>query len=50
MQPPRTNHCAAAGFQTLGSVPIRLHERLMGEAGLFTHPQIEILKVERALI
>ena len=45
-------HCLTAGDCLSGvmSVPIRLHERLMGEAGLFTHPQIEILKVERALI
>ena len=37
MQPARQDHCARAGFQTVVSVPIRLHERLMGEVDLFFH-------------
>ena len=49
MQPKRKDHCARAGFQTAVSVPIRLHERLMGEVDLFFHAQVELSDDERAL-
>ncbi len=48
MQPPRMFHCARAGFETIVSVPIRLHDRLMGELDLFYHAQIEISEAERS--
>ncbi|MDE2297418.1 MAG: type IV pili methyl-accepting chemotaxis transducer N-terminal domain-containing protein, partial [Burkholderiales bacterium] len=35
LQPARLLHCAQAGFETVVSVPVRLHERLMGEVDLF---------------
>ena len=50
MQPARKDHCASAGFQTVVSVPIRLHERLMGEVDLFFHAQVELSDDERALL
>ena len=50
MQPARMGHCAQAGFETVVSVPIRLHERLMGEVDLFFHAQIDISDAERALL
>ena len=50
MQPARMEHCANAGFETVISVPIRLHDRLMGEVDLFFHAQIEISDAERSLL
>ncbi len=49
MQPARMRHCAKAGFETVVSVPVRLHERLMGEVDLFFHAQIELSDAERLL-
>ena len=48
MQPQRMFHCTRAGFDTIVSVPIRLHDRLMGELDLFYHAQIEVSDAERA--
>ena len=48
MQPPRMLHCTRAGFETIVSVPIRLHDRLMGELDLFYHAQIEVSDAERS--
>ena len=48
MQPPRMFHCTRAGFETIVSVPIRLHDRLMGELDLFYHAQIEVPDAERS--
>jgi two-component system nitrate/nitrite sensor histidine kinase NarX len=48
MQPPRMFHCTRAGFETIVSVPIRLHDRLMGELDLFYHAQIEVSDAERS--
>ncbi len=50
MQPARMRHCAQAGFETVVSVPIRLHDRLMGEVDLFFHAQIDISPAERSLL
>jgi two-component system nitrate/nitrite sensor histidine kinase NarX len=50
MQPARMRHCAQAGFETVVSVPIRLHERLMGEVDLFFHAQLDISDAERSLL
>jgi two-component system nitrate/nitrite sensor histidine kinase NarX len=49
MQPARMRHCATAGFETVVSVPIRLHDRLMGEVDLFFHARIDISDPERSL-
>lgn len=49
MQPARMRHCAKAGFETVVSIPIRLHDRLMGEVDLFFHAQIDISDAERLL-
>ncbi len=48
--PPALPHCARAGFATLVSIPVRLHERLMGEVDLFFHAQIELTPAERSLL
>jgi len=43
-------HCLKAGFKTMVSIPIRLHERLMGEVDLFFHAQITLSDAERSLL
>jgi two-component system nitrate/nitrite sensor histidine kinase NarX len=50
MQPARMRHCAKAGFETVVSIPIRLHDRLMGEVDLFFHAQVEVAEPERSLL
>lgn len=50
MQPTRMHHCAQAGFETIVSVPVRLHDRLMGELDLFFHAQVEVSEAERSLL
>ena len=50
MQPTRMRHCAQAGFETVVSIPIRLHERLMGEIDLFYHARCDISDAERSLL
>ncbi|GAA4345788.1 type IV pili methyl-accepting chemotaxis transducer N-terminal domain-containing protein [Variovorax defluvii] len=50
MQAMRMQHCAQAGFETVVSVPIRLHERLMGEVDLFFHARVTISEAERSLL
>lgn len=48
--PARMPHCARAGFETIVSIPVRLHDRLMGEVDLFFHAQCEITGAERSLL
>nr|MBP6854096.1 type IV pili methyl-accepting chemotaxis transducer N-terminal domain-containing protein [Rhodoferax sp.] len=48
--PARMPHCARAGFETIVSIPIRLHERLMGEVDLFFHAQCDVTDAERSLL
>jgi len=50
MEPARMGHCARAGFETVVSVPIRLHDRLMGEVDLFFHAQVDLSEAERSLL
>jgi two-component system, NarL family, nitrate/nitrite sensor histidine kinase NarX len=45
-----TPYCANAGFATLVSIPVRLHDRLMGEVDLFYHAQITLSPAERSLL
>jgi two-component system nitrate/nitrite sensor histidine kinase NarX len=49
-RPGAMTHCANAGFETLVSVPIRLHERVMGEVDLFYHAQLALSEAERSLL
>lgn len=46
----RMKHCALAGFETIVSIPIRLHDRLMGEVDLFFHAQIDVSDSDRSLL
>ena len=46
----RLAHCARAGFETIISVPIRLHERMVGELNLFYRKSRELADDDRALL
>ncbi|MGE5118335.1 MAG: type IV pili methyl-accepting chemotaxis transducer N-terminal domain-containing protein [Betaproteobacteria bacterium] len=48
-QPFALPHCAVAGYATVALVPVRLHERLLGEIDLFFHAQVELSAAERSL-
>jgi len=50
MQPARMHHCSDAGFETIVSIPIALHDRLMGEVDLFFHNQLSLSAAERSLL
>jgi len=50
MAPMGMTHCAEAGFETLVSIPIRLHDRVMGEVDLFYHAQLAPSPAERSLL
>lgn len=43
-------HCAKAGFETMLTLPVRLHERLMGEIDLFFYARINPSPAERSLL
>jgi two-component system nitrate/nitrite sensor histidine kinase NarX len=43
-------HCARADFETVISLPIRLHERVMGELNLFYNAQVSPSQAERSLL
>lgn len=43
-------HCAQAGFKTIVTIPVRLHERLMGEVDLFFHAKVTPSAAERSLL
>jgi two-component system, NarL family, nitrate/nitrite sensor histidine kinase NarX len=43
-------HCARADFETVVSLPIRLHERTMGEVNLFYNAQVAPSQAERSLL
>ncbi len=47
---PRLGHCARAGYQTVIGVPIRLHERLVGELNLFYREPKQLSEDDRALL
>lgn len=44
------NHCAKAGFETLVTIPVRLHEHVMGEVDLFYHARTSPTPAERSLL
>jgi two-component system nitrate/nitrite sensor histidine kinase NarX len=48
--PSVLKHCAKAGFSTVVNVPIRLHERIMGEVDLFFNAQVAPSVAERSLL
>jgi two-component system nitrate/nitrite sensor histidine kinase NarX len=50
MPPRRMEHCGAAGFETVVSLPVRHHDRLMGEVDLFFHQQFSLSAAERSLL
>lgn len=43
-------HCTRAGFETVVNIPVRLHERLMGEVDLFFHARVNPSPAERSLL
>lgn len=46
----RDRLCGQAGFESLVNIPVRLHERLMGEVDLFFHARTEPSAAERSLL
>jgi two-component system nitrate/nitrite sensor histidine kinase NarX len=50
MSASELKQCARAGFETLVTTPVRLHERLMGEVDLFFHARITLSDAERSLL
>jgi two-component system nitrate/nitrite sensor histidine kinase NarX len=50
LTPGSLQHCAKAGFSTVINIPIRLHERTMGEVDLFYHAKITPSAAERSLL
>lgn len=43
-------HCAKAGFETVVNIPVRLHERAMGEVDLFYYARVNPSPAERSLL
>lgn len=43
-------HCLKAGFETVITLPVRLHQHLMGEVDLFFHARISPTPAERSLL
>jgi two-component system nitrate/nitrite sensor histidine kinase NarX len=43
-------HCRRADFETVLALPIRLHERTMGELNLFYNAQVQPSEAERSLL
>lgn len=43
-------HCARAGFETVVTLPVRLHDKPMGEVDLFYHARITLSESERSLL
>jgi len=46
----RPRLCSQAGFDTLVTIPVRLHERIMGEVDLFFNARITMGEAERSLL
>lgn len=47
--PAKLPDCAKAGFETLVTIPVRLHGNFMGEVDLFFHAQISPTTAEKSL-
>ncbi len=50
LQPAPLDHCRRAGFRTLVSVPVKLHERVLGEVDLFYRGDARLDDEERDLL
>ena len=50
MSAAKLTHCARAGFETVVSIPVRLHERVMGEVDLFYHARTSPTPAEQSLL
>ena len=50
LPPGGMQHCARADFETIVSIPIRLHDRTLGEVDLFFHAQVAPSQAERSLL
>lgn len=48
--PSGWQHCAKAGFATVVNIPIRLHERQMGEVDLFFNARVTPTEAQRSLL
>ncbi|MBP7491057.1 MAG: type IV pili methyl-accepting chemotaxis transducer N-terminal domain-containing protein [Rhodoferax sp.] len=48
--PLQLQHCAKAGFETVVNIPIRLHDRQMGEVDLFFNARVTPTTVQRSLL
>lgn len=46
----RLPYCIDAGFATVVTVPVRVHERVMGEVDLFFHAKVTLSEAERSLL
>lgn len=46
----RDRLCGQAGFESLVNIPVRLHDRLMGEVDLFFHARTDPSDAERSLL
>ncbi len=42
--------CAQAGFDTVVAIPVRFHDRVMGEVDLFFHARVDPSSAERSLL
>jgi two-component system nitrate/nitrite sensor histidine kinase NarX len=49
-RPAPLEHCRQAGYRTLVSVPVRLHERVLGEVDLFFATDVSLDDEERDLL
>jgi two-component system nitrate/nitrite sensor histidine kinase NarX len=47
---PHLPHCERAGFETVVNIPVRQHDRLMGEVDLFFHAKVKLSAAERSLL
>ena len=43
-------HCRRAGYETVVSVPVRLHDRMVGEIDLFYRAQVQLSDDDRVLL
>jgi two-component system nitrate/nitrite sensor histidine kinase NarX len=50
LSPAPMTHCTKAGFETLVTIPVRLHEHVMGEVDLFFHARTSPTPSERSLL
>ena len=46
----KLTHCARAGFETVVTIPVRLHDRVMGEVDLFYHARTRPTPAEQSLL